>query len=448
MEEDLKELSKHDLVSLVRTKERNPAFSERSEMAQEIISRKPDFYEKWALLVFLILLLLLTAGTWFIKYPDIIYASAELTGSNAPKEIIPRQTGKLTMLFARNNQQVKQGEILGWIESNADTREVVDLSMRLDSATKLLADAAPRRITGLFHHKFIHLGELQSSYQTFISAWQQYNDYLVNGFYSNRKSMLHSDIVSLQMMKNKLSDQKRLTSQGNELAKKTFEMNEMLFKEKVISAEEYRRAQSTLLDKQMLDPQMEINIISQQTQIREKQKEIDQLNHDILQQQQTFEQALQTLKSNVSDWLRRYTIQAPTDGNIVFTLPLQQNQYLEQGKLLGYVNPPDSKYYAEIKLEQNNFGKVDTGMKVQLRFEAYPYQETGFIPGTLNYISNIAVDSGFWGTVRLDKGLVSNQNKLIQYKPGLKAEALIITKDMRLLERLYYATVKTDFGHR
>lgn len=250
-------------------------------------------------------------------------------------------------------------------------------------------------------------------------------------------------IAALEGMKGKTAAQKNLTQQENELAKKTFEMNDILYKEKVISAEEYRQAQAALMNKQKAEPQMDATILSQQNQVRDKQKEIDQLNHDIFQQQKIFEQALHTLKSNVDEWLRQYTIPAPVDGQVVFVLPLQQNQYIDQGKLLGYVNPPDSKYYAEVRLAQNNFGKVDTGMKVQLRFDAYPYQETGFVPGTLNYISKVAIDSGFLGTVRLDKGLITNQDKKLQYKPGLKAQALVITKDMRLLERLYYNIVKS-----
>jgi HlyD family secretion protein len=417
-------------------------FEERSDIAQEIISRKPDFYEKWALLVFLIVLLLLTAGTWFIKYPDIIQASAVLTGDNAPKEIIARQSGKLTALFVTPNQQVKQGDILGWVESNAVTNEVIDLSGQLDSCVKIAGKNSPQQIATILSKRFTNLGELQPAYQTFITAWLQYNDYLVNGFFSRRKNMLHSDITALQNIQGKIATQKNLTAEDNALAQKTFEMNKRLFDEKVISAEEYRRAQSALLSKQLSLPQTDANMISQQNQIREKQKEIDQLNHDILQQQQTFEQALQTLKSSVDDWLKKYTLQAPTDGIVVFTMPLQKNQHIEQGKLLGFVNPVDSKYYAELKLPQNNFGKVDTGMKVQLRFDAYPFQETGFVAGTLNYLSNVAVDSGFLGTVRLDNGLQTNQSKTIPYKNGLKAQALIITKDMRLLERLYYSIVK------
>lgn len=418
-------------------------FEERSEVAQEIISRRPDFFEKWSLLVFLALLVLLLTGTWFIKYPDIIEGSAILTGDNAPKEIVPKQSGRLTALFVSNNQNVKQGDMIGWVESSASAQEVIDLSKKLQQSVALLGQRDPSAISAVFNGRYKHLGELQAPYQTFITAWQQYNDYLVNGFYFRRKNMLHSDIVALENMKDKTTAQSIFTQQENELAKKTFEMNEVLFKEKVISAEEYRQAQAALLNKQKAAPQMEVNIISHQNQIRDKQKEIDQLDHDIYQQQKIFEQALHTLKSNVDQWMRTYTIQAPVDGQIVFVLPIQQNQYIEQGKLLGYVNPSDSKYYAEVRLSQKNFGKVDTGMKVQLRFDAYPYQETGFVSGTLDYISKVAIDSGFLGTVRLDKGIMTNQNKELQYKTGLKAHALIITKDMRLLERLYYNIVRS-----
>ena len=61
-------------------------FHQRSEAAQEIISRQPGFAERWALILFLSVLVILTACTWFIKYPDIIETSGRLTADNAPKK--------------------------------------------------------------------------------------------------------------------------------------------------------------------------------------------------------------------------------------------------------------------------------------------------------------------------------------------------------------------------
>ncbi|MDN3548895.1 HlyD family secretion protein [Mucilaginibacter aquaedulcis] len=423
--------------------EANKNFQERSDITMEIVGHKPGFAEKWALLIFIVLIICLLIGTWFIHYPDIIEGDAVFTAENAPKEIIARQSGKLMKLLVKNSQQVKQGEIIGLMESTASADEVLELSCRLETSLKLVSKNGTLEISQQFQKRLNNLGEMQEAYQTFDAAWQIYNDYAINGFYYKKKNVLNQEITGLKQMMDRVSEQKEIYRKDSELARKTFEMNEALFKEKVITAEEYRQARGNLLNKLLPVPQAEVSMLSQQNLILDKQKEIDQLGHDINQQQKIFEQALYTLKSQVDNWIKNYIIQAPTDGVLVFVLPLQKSQYISQGKLLGYVNPPDTHYYAELHLSQNNFGKIDTGMRVQLRLNAYPYQEVGFVSGRLDYISSVTVDSGFLGTIKLDKGFITNQNEKLVYKPGLKARALIITKDLPLFERMYHCIIKS-----
>ncbi len=417
-------------------------FRQRSEAAQEIISRQPGFLERWALILFLSVLVILIACTWFIRYPDIIEARGILTATNSPKEIIAMESGRVIRLFVKNGEQVKKGEMIGWIESTANTNEVLNLSNKLDSSLLFLSEGNPEKVSALFDRNFQNLGEIQSLYQTFTVALQQYNDYLINGFYLRKKSMILNDMNSLRQMNVLIEKQKVLSSQEEDSSQKSLRMNKILLDEKVISPEEYRVATSAHIAKEMSVPQLNQSILSNQTQQRDKLKELEQLEHDVLQQKLIFEQALQTLKSNVDDWKRKYIIDTPLDGTVFFTLPLQQNKFIDQGKLLGYINPPDSKFYAEINLPQNNLGKVDTGMQVQLRFDAYPYQEAGFVKGKLNYISPISSDSGFYATVRLYNGLETNLKNKIQYKNGLKAQVIVITKSRRLLQRLYYSIIK------
>ncbi|NWJ49400.1 MAG: HlyD family efflux transporter periplasmic adaptor subunit [Bacteroidetes bacterium] len=409
----------------------NNRFSERSDEAQEIINQKQDFIEKWALAIFLFILLLGLSGTWFFRYPDIIEANAVLTGFDAPTEIIPLQAGRLTKLFVHNNQQLHKGDMLAWIESDADTQEVLDLSEELHYGAKLLSTGKSLNVSKIFSLKFRNLGELQTAYHNFCASLQQFNDYKTNGFYAKRKILLYRDIFYFENIGKKIEEQKSQTESNNGLRSKTFDMNDHLLKREDISFDDNQSTKMTI-------PQLDANIISYKIQISERQKELDQLNHDFLQQKNILEQALLALKSSVDDWILKYTLQAPMDGIVVFAMPVQQNQFIEKGKLLGLINPQVAKFYAEIKLSQNIYSKVDTGMQVQLRFDAYPYQEVGFVKGTLNYISTIDVDSGFLGTIRLDNGLITNQNRKIQYKKGLKAQAIIITKNMRLLQRLYY----------
>jgi len=415
----------------------------RSELAQEFISQKTGFLERWALLIFLVILLLLLAATWFVKYPDVIQANAILTAANAPKEIVPRQEGRLVKLFVHNNEQVSQGQVIGWIESVADHAEVTELSSRIDSSIQWMNEGLVGKASGSFDRHYTHLGEIQQNYQQFIAAWQQFNDYRVNGFYSGRRALLENDVHALDSLRQTIESQKDLTEQDLKLARETFNMNEALMKEKVLSQEEFRGEKSKFVNKEMALPQLQANLLSNEAQKRDKLKEIEQLDHDMSQQEVLFRQALQSLQSVVDDWKQQYMLESPIEGKVSFVVPLQENQFVQAGRLLGYINPSDTHFYAEANLSQSNFGKIDTGLHVQLRFDAYPYQEMGFVEGTLNYISSVPSDSGFLATIRLDHGLMTNNHNPLPYKTGLRAQALIITKNMRLLKRLYYNMAKS-----
>ena len=231
----------------------NKIFQERSEAAQEIISKKSSFVEKWALLIFVSLLSGIVIAAWFIKYPDFVTGKAILFGEVSPSEIVATPGGRLISMLVKNHQQVKSGEILGWLESDSS----------------------------------------------------------------------------------------------------------------------------------------------------------------------------------------KYSLLSPAEGQVELIEPVQKNGYVEAGKLLGYIVPANDHYFAKVKLSQANLGKLDTGMKVQLRINAYPYREKGYLPGRLIDLANIAVDSAFTGTILLDKGLITNRDKIIPFKAGLQAEAVIITKETRLLQRFY-----------
>ncbi|HMI02722.1 MAG TPA: HlyD family efflux transporter periplasmic adaptor subunit [Pedobacter sp.] len=423
--------------------------SQRSELAQEFISRKSGVLEQWSLFIFLVVLLLLLASTWFIQYPDIIETRAILTAENAPKEIISIQDGRLVKLFIHNNKEVAKNQIIAWIENTASHEEIIDLSKQLDSSTLWLNSDKPEKVFKLFNKSYNDLGEIQPRYQQFIVSWQLYNDYLINGFYLRKKQKLEEDILTLNGMRKTIESQKSLTEKDLSLAKETFNANKSLFEKQVLSNEEFRNAESRYVNKEMVVPQLEASILGNETLLRDKSKEIEQLNHDMIQQKVIFQQAIQSLKSEVSEWLRKYVIKAPIEGKISFIVSMQENKHLQSGRILGYVNPVENRFYVETHLSQKNFGKIDTGLSVQLRFDAYPYQELGFIEGKLQYISNVPSDSGFLANIKLNNGLITNNNNRIPYKNGLKANAIIITKNMRLLQRFYYDLVKaTSMGNK
>lgn len=314
----------------------NNYFKERSEAAQEIISKKTGFIERWALLIFGSLLLCIAIATWFIKYPDFVIGRAVLLGEFNPSEIVPKQSGRLVSVLVINKQRVRSGEILAWLESDAPFLEVMILSGQLNKSIQLVEKNNSSLILSVFDTtRHPRLGEFEGRYRTVINKLQG------------------ASIVSSGL------------------------------KEEIYS-----------------------------------------------------------LKNEIDNWINRYSLRSPADGQVEFIDPIQQSNFVEQGRLLGYIIPVNVHYFAKVKFSQTNFGKIDTGMNVQLRIDAYPYRETGYVSGRLIDLANIAVDSAFNGTILLDKGLITNQDKVIPFKAGLQAEAVIITKETRLLQRLYYYFLK------
>lgn len=410
----------------------------RSEAASEIISENPGFLIRYGTSIFLIVLLLIGLVAWFIRYPDIVSTSAKLTSINAPKPVITKTAGKLIELNVKENEEVAKGQILGHMETIAEPDEIVLLSQSLDSISVLLDQDNITAVNEFYGKRYGHLGELQERYQTFNQAFRTFRDYVGSGFFLNKMNMLYGDQKRLQKQNEQLLQQKNLEEQDLALAQKTFDANETLKKEKVISDLEYRTEKSKLLNKESIIPQINSSILNNEAQQTEKQKEIFELDNTIRQQKEIFGQAVNSMKTAVNEWKQNYLLTAPIEGKVSFNSFIQENQQLNTSQTVCYINPGNSSYYAEMKVPQSNFGKVKTGQKVLMKFSAYPYAEFGSVEGKVAFISQIATDSGYLAKIDLPGGLTTNYNKPIQFREGLMANCEIITENMRLLERLYY----------
>lgn len=415
---------------------------QRSEVMQEIVSDKPGFLIRWGNIFFLFILILIGIACWFIKYPDTVQATAKLTSINAPKPVLSLIDGKLIKLSITENQLVRRGQILGYIESTANHEEVLMLASNLDTVQVMLSSGSADQIEKYFSSTTTLLGELQTSYQIFLQAFLSFENYLSDGFYLKKRTMLLKDKNNLLKLYNNLNQQRELQEQDLALIQKTFDANESLKKDNVISDFDYRNEQSKLINKKLSLPQIKSAIISNESQQTEKEKEIMELENTIVQQQLVFQQALNTFKSQVDDWKRRYTLIAPIGGQVAFASFIQENQQLQASQTICFINPENSRYFVEITIPQSNFGKVAVGQQVLLKFQSYPFQEYGSVMGKIEFISHIPGENGYLAKVILINGLTTTYRKQIQYRDGLLANAEIVTKDMRLLERFYYNIVR------
>lgn len=409
-----------------------------SEKIQEIVSNKPGFLIRYGNVFFLLVLILVCTTCWYVKYPDIIKTTAKLTCINAPKPIISLINGKLIKLNITENQYVSKGQILGYLESTANHAEVLTLACKLDTIHVLLSEENHGQIKKYFQNPSLELGELQEFYQTFSQAFLSFNNYLEDGLYLKKEKMLLKDKENLKKLYKNLDEQKELHEQDLGLIQRTFDANESLKNNKVISDFDYRSEQSKLISKKLTLPQIRAAMISNESQQIDKEKEIIELKNAIDQQKLIFQQSFSTFKNQVNEWKKKYLLISPISGKIAFNSFLEENQQLKENQIVCFINPENSQYFAEIVIPQSNFGKVAVSQKVLLKFQSYPFQEYGVVQGKIEFISHISGENGYLAKVIFTNGLQTTYHKKIQYHDGLLANAEIVTKDLRLLERFYY----------
>ncbi|MBB5619563.1 HlyD family secretion protein [Pedobacter cryoconitis] len=413
------------------------------EPIREILGKVPSWIIRWGNTLILIFFITLLAISIIIKYPESSYANARLVSVNAPKPIIANVTGKLIQVNFKEDAPVKKGAIIGFVESVANREQVVEMYKEIKQLSKDISSgnqlAFEATLSKSSHNE---LGELQQFFQTFSQAYLTYKNYMPGAFYEKKKQMLMGDIGNLNRSKANLQKQKQLLQQDVALSKTTFDANEQLRKNKIISDFEYRAEKSKMIGKMISLPQVDATILNTESLKSEKQKEIMELDNTIAAQKFHFSEALSTFNSQIEDWIKKYALIAPIDGALSYKNFIQTNQQVQLGQVICYINPQGSQYYAEMYIPQSNFGKVKLGQKVLLKFPSYPYQEYGVVEGKVDFISRIGIDSGYLSKVKFTNNLVTTYNKKIQYKDGMTANAEIITKDMRLIERFYYNMVK------
>ena len=408
-----------------------------SDEVDEVISYRPHWIVSKGNMIFMLILLLLLTVTWFIKYPDIINASARLVAINPPKLIASRAEGRLLKLFVTNEQAVTKNQHLGYIESTANYNQVIVLQGWINKAIQEIEENDYDVLVSNPLPDLSDLGELQAGYQTFENELIETKQILAGGYYQKKKTALEKDVRYLTSLKANTTDQKQLLEQDKQLQQKEYNAYEILAKDKVIAPLELNQYKSKLIAKNQSLQQMDAQITNSDMNKHEKEKELLDLQKTIMDEEQKFHSALLDLKSQVESWMQQYVLIAPENGNILFISSLQENEWINNNQTLFYIQPNQTQFYAEIMIGQRGFGKIRKGQKVMIKADSYPSEEFGYLKGIVNYISAIPNNrDSFLVKVNLSNGLQTNYNHKIFFRNNLSAQAEIITDNRKLFDRL------------
>jgi multidrug resistance efflux pump len=408
-----------------------------SNEVNDIISYRPHWFIRKGNFIFSGILLFLLSLTFVIQYPDIVNASVRINAINAPVMLETKREGKLDMLLIDNGDEVSAGQTLAFIQSTGKHQQVIELKQWVADAEKQIFQNKLGLLIKNPLPDFTALGEVQATFQEFENIYKQTQEVFDGGYYQKKRKALQQDLAYLSRLKYNTAEQQLLIQQDQALQQKEFEAYEQLARDKVIAPLELNQYKSKLISKEQNLKQTESQITNSDISSHNKRKELLELDKSVTDQQQHFRSALYTLKSRVEEWLQQYVITAPVNGRLEFVTSLQQNQLLNGGQSLFYIQPAQTIYYSEMKAGQAGLGKIKPGQKVIMKLYGYPSAEFGHIEGRVSYISALPNErDSFLMKADLPKGLITNHNKAIFFRNHLSATAEIITDERKLIDRL------------
>jgi multidrug efflux pump subunit AcrA (membrane-fusion protein) len=410
--------------------------SRHSDDMQDIITAVPSWVLRWGTTVFFCALSLILSLSALIKYPEIVKAKLNITSANVAKPIVPKITGRLQKLLVNNGESVKIGQPVAYMESTANHQQAITLLASLKKIQEQYTSGGFIDANFFKNQHFDQLGELQIAFQTFNQSFLSYNATVRSGFLIKKRAFLINDLSSLNQQAVQLNNERLLQQRDVALAEEDYNVHRKLTDQKVETPAELRQQESKYISKKSPLIQTEAGLITAKTNLLAKQKEILELDNQVIEEKTKFSQALNSLISQTEDWKSKYVLTASEIGTITFAGNIQQNQMVSPSTDVFYINHGNANYFGDMNIPQDNLGKVKQGQRVLIKLHSYKFEEYGILKGRIIYISDVPYkDSIFLSKVKFEPDNL-NIKKKIQLKQGMIADADIITEDATLLQRL------------
>ncbi len=345
-----------------------------------------------------------------------------------------------------SKQSISEGEYVAYIENSAKIEDV-KLVIQLINDFNLNKESDVNKLDHF--PKEVSLGELNANYFAFINALQQLANYQKENLFAKQEEILNRLIIKQNEVYEASKEKNKISTDNMALIKKFHVRDSTLLSQKVLSNADFDKSELNFLAAKDSYQSILKDMTLSSQQIQETENKLQQtiIQEHEKQKQMRLEliSSYTTLSDNLKIWEQKYVFKAPMDGQVQFLNFWVNNQFIQSGEAIFTIVPRENKMMGQVNLPSSGAGKVKTGQEVILKLENYPYSEYGSVKGKVSSISlttnpvktQNGIVENYLIYVDLPGQLETNYGSKLDAKFEIKGIAEIITKDRRLLERLF-----------
>jgi len=370
---------------------------------------------------------------------------AVITTDPLPLKLKAPASGRIARLLAQDDKPVQPGDVLAEFEAPTSYETIQRLGAVADSAEAALSANDVAKLDALSQVKMPALGEAQPYYNELLQQTGALVILKKQRLYAGRIGVLQEQ-AGLQARMAVVTKEAALAEAEFADAAERFRANEQLYRDKVISRQEYLDESARMRQRQAAIQAGRRASLQTGVASGEYRAQIATANYERADREATLHaaalSAIRSIRSYAEGWRLQAIVAAPRGGTLYFLRPLQPREAVSAGEDLFAILPAGTSRTARVALPAAGLGKLRTGRRVQIALEAFPAAEYGYLEGTVVSVGALpfkeegAEAATYRVLVSLPSTLTTTQNFRIPAAAEISGGAKIITADRSLLRRL------------
>lgn len=406
-----------------------------SSITKEIIDALPRVWTRGLLYFLITFAVIVLPWASLSKVDETGSARGRIEPKGKTVRLDAQAEGVVSKIQVKEGQAVKAGQVLLELDAELSKTQLQQAQAKLDGEQNRLAQFEIMK-----NQLEIGLRAQQQQNQAQQSVQQAQLDQTQQQLnFSRNASELAQD--RLGMDQNEVQRYQKLQEEGVVPQVKVVEVNRARAESKRVLSQaqsDLKQAQYKLNEQQSQYENTirtgQLATLDAERRFKEMQSQISDTRAEITQTTKQI-QALQLQ-------LNQRVLRAPINGTI-FKLAIENaGAVLQPGQAIAQIAPEGSPLIFRAQIPSHDSGFLQVGLPVKLKFDAYPFQDYGVVPGHLNWISpdSSAIETSqgkaetFELEVALDQNFISTQNKHIALTPGQTATAEVIVRQRRIID--------------
>ncbi|NJN86692.1 MAG: HlyD family efflux transporter periplasmic adaptor subunit, partial [Leptolyngbyaceae cyanobacterium SL_7_1] len=370
---------------------------------------------------------------WLGRIQEVSYAQGQLVPEGEVYKVQPTVQGEIAQIAVAEGDRVKAGQVIAVLDERLAETEVARLEQSLMAYQLQLV-----KTQGLTEKTRLEL----ETRRAIAQAKTQAQEVAINQMRistATNQTILHQLEDKTTAYEARLARLQPLVEAGAIAYEFVFDAEQALQEQYIATTrsqgdlqqtqEEARRLQAELIQQRAEGRQSELEI---QQQLQQLAVQTDELHAKITE----TESLLKAAKTQLGEMY----LYAPVAGTVSSLGVRNIGEVAQSGQTIAEIAPDGVPLVLSATLPDRESGFVKVGMPVQVKFDAFPFQEHGVVTGEVVSISPDAIvddhQEALYEVEIALKQKTTRPNQTLSLKAGQTATAEILTRERRIIDVL------------